>query len=151
MNIPPLQANGELPPGEHPATLDEIEQVYGSSNDRRRLLMRGLRDAAAQFAQAGVKAIWINGSFVTDKNMPNDIDGCWEYNPTVVIDKLDPVFLMRSRDAMKNKYGLDFFIANIIEAGSGLPFPKFFQVNREGEPKGILVVMLGETYHDYER
>lgn len=46
---------------------------------------------------------------------------------------------------MKNKYGLDFFIANIIEAGSGLPFPKFFQVNREGEPKGILVVTLGET------
>ena len=45
---------------------------------------------------------------------------------------------------MKEKYGLDFFIANFIEAESGLPFPKFFQVNRNGEPKGILVVKLGE-------
>jgi hypothetical protein len=25
-------------------------------------------------------------------------------------------------------------------AGTGPPFPKFFQVNRDGEPKGILVV-----------
>jgi hypothetical protein len=24
--------------------------------------------------------------------------------------------------------------------GSGLPFPKFFQINRDGDPKGILVV-----------
>jgi len=55
---------------------------------------------------------------------------------------LDPVFL-RTRKAMKAKYGLDFFIANIIEAGSGLPFPKFFQVNRNGDPKGIIVLPLG--------
>ncbi len=44
---------------------------------------------------------------------------------------------------MKKKYGLDFFIASIIEAGSGLPFPKFFQVNRDGDLKGIIVVRLG--------
>lgn len=144
MSIPPLQINGELPPGEHHATLDEIELVYGSTNDRRKLLMRGLRDAALQFAHAGVKTIWINGSFVTDKDMPNDIDGCWAYSSSVVIDSVDPVFLRCSRQAMKEKFGLDFFIAHIIEAASGLPFPKFFQVNRNGDPKGILVVTLGE-------
>lgn len=44
---------------------------------------------------------------------------------------------------MKDKYGLDFFIANIIEMGSGLPFPQFFQVNRDGDPKGIIVVRFG--------
>ena len=45
------------------------------------------------------------------------------------------------RLAMKDKYGLDFF-SDVIEGGSGLPFPAFFQINREGEPKGILVVRL---------
>lgn len=145
MSIPPLQLNGELPPSEHSASLDDIESVYGRANDRRKLLMCGLREAAKQFASAGVKTLWINGSFVTDKERPNDIDGCWQYTPSVAIDKLDPVFLQRSRHAMKDKYGLDFFIANIIEADSGLPFPKFFQLNRDGEPKGILIVTLGEA------
>jgi hypothetical protein len=50
------------------------------------------------------------------------------------------VFLAESRAPMKERYGVELFPAFVIEAGSGLPFPKFFQVNRDGEPKGILVV-----------
>jgi Family of unknown function (DUF6932) len=141
MSIPALQENGELPPGEHQASLDEVEMIYGSSTDRRKLLMRGLRDAVCNFELSGVKTIWINGSFITDKEEPNDIDGCWEYTSLVDAEKLDPVFL-RTRKDMKEKYGLDFFISNIVEAGSGLPFPKFFQVNRFGDPKGIIVIKL---------
>ena len=144
MGIPKLQANGELPPGEHSASLDEIEMVYGSSNDRRIQLMQGLREAARNFEESGVKTLQINGSFITDKEEPNDIDGCWEYTTEVDEKKLDPVFL-GLRSEMKLKYGLDFFISNIIEAGSGLPFPKFFQVNRDGDPKGIIVVKLGDS------
>jgi len=144
MTIPSLQ-NGELPPGEHLASLVEIEAVYGSANDRRKLLMRGLYEAVQSFAAAGVQTLWVNGSFVTNKKEPNDIDGCWKYTPSVNVEKLDPVFLQHSRSSMKEKYGLYFFIANILEAGSGLPFPKFFQVNRDGEPKGILVVTLGDN------
>ena len=94
------------------------------------------------YRQESIKPPWINGSFTTDKEEPNDIDGCWEYTLVVDVKKLDPCFLS-AREEMKNKYGLDFFIANIVEAGSGLPFPKFFQVNRDGDPKGIIVVQLG--------
>ena len=79
MDIPALQENGELPLGEHPATVDDIEAVFGSSTGRRRLLMRGLRAAIANFELSGVRTLWLNGSFTTDKNEPNDIDGCWEY------------------------------------------------------------------------
>ncbi|STX55751.1 Uncharacterised protein [Legionella beliardensis] len=142
MGIPTLQ-NNELPPGEHLATLDEVAKVYGSSNTRRKKLMNGLRKAANNLKSAGVKTIWLNGSFVTGKKEPNDIDGCWDYHDSVDITILDPVFL-GDRVSMKKKYGLDFFIAGITEAGSGLPFTQFFQKNRDGEPKGILVVKLGE-------
>lgn len=141
MSIPPLQENGELPPGEHQASVDQVERVFGCSTERRKSLMRGLRDAISNLASSGVKKLWINGSFVTDKGDPNDIDGCWEYTPLVDSEMLDPVFL-RSRKDMKDKYGLDFFISNLVETGSGLPFPKFFQVNRDGDPKGIVVVNL---------
>jgi len=143
MTIPKLQDNSELPEGEHLASLDEIEAVYGSFTGRRKELMKGLRDASTNLEAAGVRTIWINGSFVTDKKEPNDIDGCWEYTQQVDISILDPVFL-GNRGEMKRKYGLDFFIANIIEADTGLPFPKFFQKNRDGDPKGIIVVKLGE-------
>ena len=142
MGIPKIQSNDELPAGEHLASLQEIELIYGSSSGRRKELMKGLYEATDNLEAAGVKTIWIDGSFVTSKKEPNDIDGCWEYTPSVDINMLDPIFL-GGRAEMKKKYGLDFFIANYIEAKSGLPFPKFFQKNRDGDPKGIILVNLG--------
>lgn len=144
MTIPNLNNDGELVPGEHQATLDEVETKYGSANGRRKKLMKGLRDAVQNFEASGINTIWINGSFITDKNEPNDIDGCWEYHSGVDLKKLDPVFFSRTgREEMRSKYGLDFFIANIVEMESGLPFPKFFQKNRNGNPKGIIKIRLG--------
>lgn len=143
MSIPNLQDNNELPAGEYSASLMEVEHIYGLSTKRRKELMRGLLEASSNLKASGVRTIWIDGSFITNKKEPNDIDGCWEYNDSVNIDLLDPVFL-GGRAEMKEKYGLDFFIANYIEAGSGLPFPKFFQKNRDGASKGIIVVRLGE-------
>ena len=73
MGIPPLQENGELPPGEHQASVDQVERLFGCSTERRKSLMRGLRDAISNLASSGVRKLWINGSFVTDKDDPNDI------------------------------------------------------------------------------
>lgn len=143
MTIPALKRNGELPSGEHSATLDQIESAFGLGSARRKKLMKGLRAAVQNFEQAGVRKIWVNGSFVTAKTQPNDIDGCWEWNQAVQTSLLDPVFLSNSRAEAKLKYGLDFFISAITEAGSGLPFPHFFQVNRDGDAKGIIVMRLG--------
>ncbi|NCT57567.1 MAG: hypothetical protein GW760_07675 [Legionella sp.] len=141
MGIPKIQ-DDELPAGEHLASLHEIERIYGSFSDRRKELMKGLYEATDNLEEAGVKTIWIDGSFITSKKEPNDIDGCWEYTSSVDINMLDPIFL-GDRAGMKKKYGLDFFIANYIEAKSGLPFPKFFQKNRDGNSKGIIIVKLG--------
>jgi len=95
---------------------------------------------------AGIKTVYLDGSFITTKEFPNDIDGCWDYNENINLNKLDPVFLdfNNSRKNMKHKYGVDFFIANTIELGSGLPFVKFFQSTRNGEDKGIILIELEE-------
>ena len=45
---------------------------------------------------------------------------------------------------MREKYGLDFFLADWVEAGSGLTFLDFFQLNRSDEPKGIVMLKVGE-------
>lgn len=37
--------------------------------------MRGLREAVSNFELSGVRTLWIDNSFITDKEEPNDIDG----------------------------------------------------------------------------
>ena len=88
--------------------------------------------------------VYIDGSFVTSKAEPNDVDGCWEWNDDIDLNQLDPVFLdfSNQRQAMKEKYGVEFFVADWIEAGSGLTFLEFFQLNQYDDPKGILMIDL---------
>jgi hypothetical protein len=77
MPIPDLDENGLLPFGIHQCTLDEIEARFGrfQSTDRRPVLMRRLRSFVTELQTAGiVRAIVIDGSFVTSITSPNDID-----------------------------------------------------------------------------
>jgi hypothetical protein len=149
MPIPLLNAAGELPPGVHVATVGEVGRRFGQANARRRSLMAGLRKAIALFKAAGVPRIYVDGSFTTDKAEPNDIDGCWSVLG-VNAAALDPRFwdfgtpeeAQENRQAIKDEFGLDFFMAEIIEGGSGKPFPEFFQANRDGLAKGIVQIDL---------
>jgi hypothetical protein len=143
--IPSPNAIGELPPGVHAATLAEVEAVFVTTL-KRRVLFDGLRRALLNLTRAGVRRVFIDGSFVTTKADPNDVDGCWEWNDAVNIDLLDPVLLdfAHHRQAMKDTYGVDFFLADWQEAGSGLTFLEFFQRNRADVPKGIVQIDLGE-------
>jgi hypothetical protein len=144
--IPAPNALGELPPGMHTATLAEVEAVFGTT-PRRRHLCEGLRRAVQNLQAAGVRRVFIDGSFVTTKADPNDVDGCWEWTEVVNLDRLDPVLLdfANARQAMREKYGVDFFLATWIEAGSGLTFLDFFQRNRSDDPKGIVQLDLEDT------
>jgi hypothetical protein len=72
--IPPFEDNGYLPPGIHPATLDEIEARFGSESELRRVQMDSLRWLVDLAKRAGLERLVINGSFVTDIFEPNDVD-----------------------------------------------------------------------------
>lgn len=95
--------DGTLPSGIHWATWSEIEARFGTSPHRRRLL-GGLLRAASALKDAGCRAIYLDGSFVTDKEIPNDFDGCWD---ALGVDgnRLDPILLDFSgeRAAQKSK------------------------------------------------
>ena len=128
-------------PGIHSLTLDEIENLF-VFNEHRKKLFQGLKKALENLVSAGVQDVYIDGSFISEKEVPNDIDGCWLPNPSTVSSKIDPVLLdfSYSRKKMKEKYGVDFFPANCIEGPSGEPFLKFFQMDRDGKPKGIIKI-----------
>ena len=72
--IPEFNDNGYLPQGIHPATLDETAARFGHEPELRRVQMESLRWMVTLAWRAGVERIVVNGSFVTDKWEPNDVD-----------------------------------------------------------------------------
>ena len=123
-------------------TLAEIDERLGFNHHRRRLV-QGLRRAIRNLKAAGVQRVWVDGSFVTSKPKPGDVDGCWD--PTGVDPaQLDPVLLDfdNSGAAMKARYGVDFF-PNVVEGASGKVFYRFFQYDRNQHRRGILLLKPG--------
>jgi len=147
MTVPAFDRNGNLPPGIHKTTIGEIAARF-AWNERRHRLWEGFRRAAANLAAAGVKKIWLGGSFVTSKDDPNDVDGCWDYMPSQLdTSKLDPVFLDTSppRQAMKRRYGVDLLISwrRLTDPEAhGTTVLEFFQKDQEGNAKGVLLLEL---------
>jgi hypothetical protein len=140
--IPPLTAAGLLPPGIHEAEdWAEVVARFGGTPRRQELLAK-LRRGLDNLRDAGCPWVLLDGSFVTDKPEPNDVDGCWQFETTIDLARLDSCFLLQQpitdRHLMRHRYGMDFFVASLIEAGSGKPFYEFFQSTRENAPKGVV-------------
>jgi hypothetical protein len=129
--------------GEHASSWDEVMDRFGW-NERRRGLLDGLAEGLELLATAGCRRVWINGSFVTAKDEPGDVDVCWD-TTGVDLERIDPIFLdlSRGRAAQKERFGCEF-LPNVVEAGSGLVFAAFFQNERDGSRKGIVVMELSE-------
>ena len=140
--IPVFDANGNLPPGIHIATWDELVVRFGVTAHRQ-MLMAGLRAALRSLKDAGCLRAYIDGSFVTAKEQPGDFDGCWDVNG-VDPDELDPVLLefANRRAAQKAKYRGELFLANAAADPAGPRFIDFVQFDKDGHPKGIIALDL---------
>ena len=143
--LPDFNQAGLLPPGLHRANWDELTQRYGR-NSWRRSLLAGLRAALENLRDAGCRITYIDGSFVTEKEYPNDYDACWE-EAGVDPYLLDPVLLTfdPGRATQKANYLGELFPATAVADAEGLSFLEFFQTDRDtGEPKGIVAIDLEE-------
>ncbi len=102
-----------------------------------------MRAALESLKAAGCQTVYVDGSFVTAKDVPNDFDCCWEPNG-VDGDLLDGVLLdfCHGTAAQKAKYFGELF-PNFVEGSTGSPFLEFFQVDKDtGDPKGIVALDL---------
>ena len=94
MSIPDLDEHGLLPVGIHDCSVEELRAMFGWNEHRQRLIF-----CFAQFLMLEVRnmfdqPVYADGSFVTDKEHPNDID--------VVLD-------LRDADDAKQSQGLEFW------------------------------------------
>jgi hypothetical protein len=135
--------SGSLGQGVHYMSLDDCARAFGW-NSHRQFLWSGLVKAIQALQTAGCRAVIIDGSFVTDKELPNDWDAAFD---PVGVDpaKLDPILFKHDdgRRAMKAKYLGDLFPWSALAGDlSGPIYREFFQKDRDGRPKGIVQIAL---------
>ncbi len=135
--------SGDLPPGIHWAEWSEFSARFGATSHRRRLLV-GLKAALDALRLAGCRTAYIDGSFVTAKDIPADYDACWEVGGVDPI-LLDPVLLTfdRGRATQKAKYFGELFPSPSAADTRGTTFLEFLQTNKHtGLRKGIVALDL---------
>jgi hypothetical protein len=72
--LPALDEDGYLPFGIHPCTMDELVSRFGSGSSEREIEIQELVQFVQWAKRAGVRRLIVNGSFVTQKGAPNDVD-----------------------------------------------------------------------------
>jgi len=178
---PPFSEEGFLPIGDYPMTFTELREshlatgkgVQSSSWDTswRSHLIDNLEILVDQLWRVGIDAIFINGSFVEEKDHPNDIDGYFECDVRRLgsgqlqreLNAIDPYKVWtwhpssRRPDPNSTKHQLPMWHQYRVELyphypgllsgvrdrfGNELPFPALFRVSRDAyRPKGIVRIV----------
>lgn len=121
----------------------DLVATFGQGSVKRKLVAEGLRKFALTLRAAGGKWLFVDGSFVTSKERPSDWDGCFlgaEIDWQVVDPRLKDI--KANRASLKADFRCDAFPAEATNGFLGQPFRDFFQQDRAGHPKGILVLDL---------
>ncbi|MEG4841112.1 DUF6932 family protein [Microcoleus sp. B9-D4] len=142
--IPEFDENGNLPRGVHFCEWEEFKERFGTTVKRENMI-RGLKLAMTQLKAAGARTIYINGSFVTSEETPNDFDACYD-RETVDREYLrinaPRLFNHYDRNAQKAKYRGEIFPSDEPVGNYGQNSFEFFQVDRDKNKKGIIAIDL---------
>ena len=148
MSIPALTSDGLLPEGVHDCTLDEIRERFGQfqRSDRRCRLFDRLEAYVRDAQRSGVvKAIIVDGSFVTDKDVPSDIDLVVVAPPPGILPAtLRPAeYNVLSKRHVRRQFGMDMLLAQEGQTEVAEHVEFFSQVREHPElRKGMLRLAL---------
>ncbi len=148
MAIPLLDEHGFLPGGVHDCTLNELKARFGSFqiSDRRPQLFARL-EAFLSEAKASrlVVSVVVDGSFVTAKPDPNDIDLILVVasNHSFAADLSPLEYSVLSKRRVHRRHGFDLLVAH-ADSDEYRRYVWFFQQIRfaPGHTKGILRLKL---------
>jgi len=144
MPLAEFNAYGDLPEGNHPASLDEVMARFGSGSLQRRAVTSRLREVHRLAVATGhLDRLLLFGSYVSDVNEPNDVD-------VILVMRND----FRSEDcpaessvlfdharANDELGGSVFWIRPDMLLGEPLEqFLAFWQTKRDGRRRGIVEI-----------
>ena len=131
--LPPFDDVGNLPPGIHLCTVAELVARFGSGSEERESEISELLDFIEAAKAAGVIRLIVNGSFVTGKLSPNDVDVVFLPGPDY------------PRQSKKLEEAVWPFLQVIYAANEGL-FEAWatdhFATDKKQRPKGVVEVIL---------
>jgi len=138
--IPKCNNDGYLPKGIYKATLKQIEKRFGRSNKRRKKLFQNLRALVnlSRKHKKGIERFLLNGSFVTSKKLPDDLDCILIFNDCFDMNSPDIEKLYHA----KKLFNAHLFIFMKENAEQYKKLIAFFGYDRERKPKGYLEVVL---------
>ena len=150
MPIPELNDEGLLPCGIHDCTMDEIREIFGRfmSCDKRPKLVAKLFQYVEHVKESAVaKYLIIDGSFVTSKEEPGDIDilmvldESTDFANGIVVPPF--VYNAQAKKYVKKEYGFDFFVGFENDDSSIRMIDHFKRVKEKpGAEKGILRLVI---------
>ncbi len=180
-DLPDFSESGVLPRGDYELTLSELTHsllVRNASRTHwdtawREKLVSNLSVMVDQLWQVGISGIFVDGSFVEDKDHPNDIDGYFECDLKELasghleksLNALDPHKAWtwdpaerrpyrgyrKKQLPMWHIYRVEMYphygqLSGIVDQyGNELEFPAAFRKSRSGEEKGIIRIVKEQT------
>jgi hypothetical protein len=143
MPIPVFRDDGYLPEGLHRASEEEVIARFGQSTPRREYLMGRLRHWLGLARVVRARRFFINGSFVTDKAEPGDVDAVvWlpdDFREQVHVGRPEAIEL---QTMLRTREPKELFSVPSQEMWEG--WVEFFSQTREadGRRKGVVEVRL---------
>ena len=141
-----FNAQGDLPPGVHQATLVEVVERFGQDAPERVRVTERLQRVIALAQETGkLEQVFIWGSYFTDKPDPGDIDLFLIMSPDFELnDYTGEMRLVFDSEAAERELGTAVFWMT-SSAGSQTTVAFFleqFQSRRDGGRRGIVEVLL---------
>ena len=148
MSIPPLLPEGWLPDGVHECTVEEIVDRFGrfQRSDRRLKLASQLVEYLKELRSAEIgRYLIVDGSFVTGRDEPGDIDLLLVLRDDVDLGEQVPPFRYNARSKRYIRKRFDFDFAFGWEGDPTATEYLLLYRKVKGHPghvKGVLKVML---------
>jgi hypothetical protein len=148
MPIPALNPDGVLPAGLFDCSLAEVRERFGEFNgfDRRVRLFTRLEELTLALRSSGLfEALIVDGSFITAKPLPNDVDiiAVLRLGHNFERDLPMSEYAVVSRSLLRRRFGFDVIVAE-RETSLYRTYVEFFSRVREVPElrKGLLRVNL---------
>ena len=145
--IPEFMKDGNIPKGLYKATLQEVREVFGTGSAKRKLLIGNLENIIELAKSTGkLERVIIWGSFISNKDFPQDIDLLLIMRGDFDLDA-NPPEVKRVFDYVQGRivFNADIFWtkSSIGEEAIGL-WIETYQMTRDFESRGIVEVTIND-------
>jgi len=145
--IPKFENSGNLPKGVYKVTLDEVREVFGTGSARRKWLVENLKEIIALAKSTRkLERVIIWGSFVSDKELPQDIDLLLIMKEGFSIDKVNSE-MRRVFDYAQGRIAFNadiFWVKSSIGKETITLWLETYQMTRDFESRGIVEVIIDD-------